>query len=154
VHPGNGCGSRVLRVLLVEDNIVIGDALRDHVVANGWSVDWSLDLRSAIIAIELQTYGLVLLDLHLPDGTGLDLLRHLGNRAQMPAVIILSAYDQFSDRAEGMKLGAADYLVKPFDLSEMIARIQELTRRPGPRQASHPAASCHITSPSHSQSFR
>jgi two-component system, OmpR family, response regulator len=117
-----------VRVLLVEDNLIIGDALRDHLVANGWRVDWSLNLHAAMIAIDLQPYTLVLLDLHLPDGSGLDLLRHLTKRPQMPAVIILSAYDQLSDRAEGMKLGAVDYLVKPFDLSEMMTRIRELAK--------------------------
>lgn len=129
-----------MRILLVEDNLIIGNALRDHVAADGWAVDWSLTLRSAMTATDLLDYTVILLDLHLPDGTGLDLLRHLGMHPQMPSVIILSAYDQFSDRAEGMKLGAVDYLVKPFDLSEMTARIREFTERPGlPRKdlASH-----------------
>jgi two-component system, OmpR family, response regulator len=117
-----------VRVLLVEDNLIIGDALRDHLVANGWRVDWSLNLHAAMMATDLQTYTLVLLDLHLPDGNGFDLLRHLRKRPQIPAVIILSAYDQLSDRVEGMKLGAVDYLVKPFDLSEMMTRIRELAK--------------------------
>lgn len=122
-------GAEVVRVLLVEDNLMIGDALRDHVAADGWIVDWSINLRSAIAATDRCSYALILLDLHLPDGTGLDLLRHLSMRLSMPPVIILSAYDQLSDRLEGMTLGARDYLVKPFDLIEMIARIDRVTGR-------------------------
>lgn len=118
-----------MRVLLVEDNLIIGEALRDHVAADGWDVDWSIDLQSAIKTTDLRDYAVILLDLHLPDGNGLDLLRHLGRRSLMPSVIILSAYDQFSDRAEGMKLGAVDYLVKPFDLDEMITRIGRLEKQ-------------------------
>ena len=110
-------------VLLVEDDLIIGNALRDHIAAYGWSVDWSIDLCSAIAATDHRSYTLILLDLHLPDGSGLDLLRRLNGLLSMPPVIILSAYDQLSDRLEGMKLGATDYLVKPFDLVEMIARM-------------------------------
>ncbi|TQX84259.1 MULTISPECIES: response regulator [Rhizobium] len=117
-------------VLLVEDNFIIGNALRDHIAADGWSVDWSVDLRSAIFATDHRSYTLILLDLHLPDGSGLELLRRLNERLSMPPVIILSAYDQLSDRLEGIKLGAADYLVKPFDLMEMIARIDRVMGRP------------------------
>ena len=117
-------------VLLVEDNFIIGNALRDHIAADGWSVDWSVDLRSAIAATDQRSYRLILLDLHLPDGSGLDLLRRLNECLSMPPVIILSAYDQLSDRLEGMKLGAADYLVKPFNLLEMIARIDRVMGRP------------------------
>lgn len=116
-------------ILLVEDNLIIGNALRDHIAAEGWSIDWSLDLHAAMAAVELRAYALILLDLHLPDGPGLDLLRHLGRHPPMPPVIILSAYDQYSDRAEGLTLGAVDYLVKPFDLSEMTRRIDRLAKR-------------------------
>jgi two-component system OmpR family response regulator len=126
-HPGFEVGAELVPVLLVEDNLIIGNALRDHVAADGWAVDWSLDLRSAIAAVDRRSYTLILLDLHLPDGTGLDLLRHLRAHLSMPPVIILSAYDQLSDRMEGLKLGAADFLVKPFNLVEMIARIDLVT---------------------------
>jgi two-component system OmpR family response regulator len=112
-----------LRILLVEDNEIIGNALRDHIRAGGWTVDWIADLRSAMLAVDAASYSLILLDLHLPDGTGLDLLRQLRCQPQMVPVIILSAYDQVSDRLEGLELGAIDYLVKPFDLSELVARI-------------------------------
>jgi two-component system OmpR family response regulator len=112
-----------LRILLVEDNEIIGNALRDHIRASGWTIDWVADLRSAALVIDAARYALILLDLRLPDGSGLDLLRRLQSRPQMVPVIILSAYDQVSDRLEGLALGAIDYLVKPFDLSELVARI-------------------------------
>jgi len=123
-----------LRILLVEDNLLIGDALHDHVVADGWDVDWVLDLKSALAAAGKRSYALMLLDLHLPDGSGLNLLRHLRDTSAMVPVIILSAYDQASDRIEGLEIGAIDYLTKPFDLSEVIARIHRFAtpRRSGP----------------------
>lgn len=113
-----------LRILLVEDNEIIGNALRDHVAASGLTVDWLANLQSALLAVEGGDYALILLDLHLPDGSGLDLLKRLGERLECIPVIILSAYDQVSDRLVALELGAIDYLVKPFDLSEMITRIE------------------------------
>lgn len=113
-----------MQILLVEDNLIIGEALSDHIAASGWSVDWSVDLESAGRATRARAYALILLDLRLPDGSGLDLLRQLRAQSPLVPVIILSAYDQVSDRIEGLEIGAVDYLVKPFDLSEMIARIR------------------------------
>lgn len=103
---------------------MIGEALRDHLVAGGWSVDWSMELQAARRAADRTTYALVLLDLHFPEGNGLELLRHLRRKSPFVPVIILSAYDQLSDRIKGLELGAADFLVKPFDLHEMIFRIR------------------------------
>lgn len=122
-HDGAMNEERPLNILLIEDNEIIGDALRDHVAAFGWTVDWVADLQSSLLAVDAADYGLVLLDLRLPDGSGLEFLHHLNAQAKTVPVIILSAYDQVSDRMQGMTLGAIDYLVKPFDLSELIARI-------------------------------
>jgi two-component system OmpR family response regulator len=93
--------------------------------AEGWSVDWALDLKSAMDAVLADTYCLVLLDVHLPDGSGLELLRRFGNYLGPAPVIILSAYDQLSDRIEGLRIGATDYLVKPFNLAEVSLRIHK-----------------------------
>lgn len=118
-----------VRVLLVEDDPVLGEALRDHVAAVGHAVDWFLGVADAMAATETVEYGLVLLDLRLPDGDGLSLLRHLRARQVATPVIILTAHDQVSDRIEGLNSGADDYLVKPFDLDELAARMLAVTRR-------------------------
>jgi two-component system, OmpR family, response regulator len=119
-----------MSILLVEDNTLIGEALRDHLLADGWLVDWSTELQGARCAVNRATYALVLLDLHFPEGNGLELLRHLRKQSPLVPVIILSAYDQVSDRMEGLEFGAIDYLVKPFDLDEMIARVRRCLEPP------------------------
>ncbi len=119
-----------MRILLVEDNFLIGDALHDHIVADGWTVDWVLTLAAAHAAAEAGCYALILLDLHLPDGNGLCLLKHLHQTAPIVPVIILSAYDQASDRIEGLENGAIDYLTKPFDLGDALARIRRFASPP------------------------
>ncbi len=118
-----------LRVLLVEDDQVLGEALRDHVAAAGHAVDWFLSVVDAMSATGTVEYGLILLDLRLPDGDGLSLLRSLRSRQDATPVIILTAHDQVSDRIEGLNSGADDYLVKPFDLDELTARMLAVSRR-------------------------
>jgi two-component system OmpR family response regulator len=117
-----------VRVLLVEDDDIIGDALHDHVVADGWDVDWVKDLKSALNATQARIYAVILLDLRLPDGSGLEVLRRLQCQSRDTPVIVLSAYDQVSDQIESRGSGAIDYLVKPFDLSELISRIRTVTK--------------------------
>ncbi len=119
----------ILRVLLVEDDQVLGEALRDHVAAAGHAVDWFTRILDAGAATDTVSYGLILLDLRLPDGEGLALLRALRGRGDGTPVIILTAHDQISDRIEGLNSGADDYLVKPFDLNELTARMLAVSRR-------------------------
>lgn len=118
-----------MRVLLIEDDHVLGAAMRDHVASVGHSVDWMRRLDDARLALDTVTYELVLLDLNLPDGRGLDLLRDLRARGSSVPVIITTAQDQVAVRIEGLNSGADDYLVKPFDLSELSARITAVARR-------------------------
>ncbi len=123
-------GVRVeLRVLLVEDDHVLGEALRDHVAAANHAVDWFQTLSEATAATQTVSYGLILLDLRLPDGEGLTLLRTLRKANNPVPVIILTAHDQVSDRIEGLNAGADDYLVKPFNLGELTARMLAVSRR-------------------------
>lgn len=124
-----------MRVLLVEDDATIGNAVQDHLRAEGFAVDWSMDLRSARAAFAACLYNVVLLDLRLPDGSGLELLRSMGTRTEVTPVIILSAYDQISDRMNGLKIGAVDYLVKPFGLAELAARIRKAVAGAGEGKA-------------------
>lgn len=118
-----------MRILLVEDDDVLGPAVRDQIAADGHSVDWAERLDAARDAMAVASYDLVLLDLMLPDGLGLSFLRALRGRGDVTPVIILTALDQVSDRIDGLNAGADDYLVKPFDLAELSARIGSVARR-------------------------
>ena len=118
-----------MRVLLIEDDTVLGAAVRDQIAADWHSVDWVPRLDAAAEALNGAAYDLVLLDLMLPDGRGITFLRHLRARGDVTPVIILTALDQVSDRIEGLNAGADDYLVKPFDLAELSARIGSVARR-------------------------
>ena len=118
-----------MRVLLIEDEPVLGEAVATHLKRSGHAVDWVQRLDDAEAALRAVDYGLVLLDLHLPDGRGLDLLRQLRRAEDKTPVIILTARDQIRDRIEGLNAGADDYLVKPFDLGELVARILAVQRR-------------------------
>ncbi|MGJ8605507.1 MAG: response regulator [Marivita sp.] len=118
-----------MRILLIEDDTVLGEAVRDQIAADGHSVDWVTRLDAAGDAMAVAAYDLLLLDLMLPDGRGIGFLKTIRNLRDVTPVIILTALDQISDRIEGLNAGADDYLVKPFDLSELIARIGSVARR-------------------------
>ena len=118
-----------MRILLIEDDTVLGAAVRDQLAADGHSVDWAQRLDTAADALASAGFDLLLLDLMLPDGLGLPFLRRLRARGDVTSVIILTALDQISDRIEGLNAGADDYLVKPFDLAELSARIGSVARR-------------------------
>jgi len=118
-----------VRILLVEDDDTLGSAVRDHIAATVHAVDWVKNLTDAANAARSVHYGLILLDLQLPDGVGIDFLKALRRNAKETPVIILTARDQISDRIEGLNSGADDYLVKPFDLGELSARLMAVARR-------------------------
>ena len=118
-----------MRILLVEDDGLLGEAVRDHIAALGHAVDWSRTLASAREHLDVAAYDLVLLDLHLPDGAGMAFLKRLRDSGSGIAVIILTARDQLTDRIAGLNAGADDYLVKPFDLGELTARLAAVARR-------------------------
>lgn len=120
-----------MRILLIEDDKAIGGAIRDHAVAEGHAVDWAMALAEAWAHKDVAEYGLILLDLNLPDGSGSSFLETLRARKDLTPVIILTARDQISDRIAGLNKGADDYLVKPFDLGELSARIHAVARRYG-----------------------
>ncbi|MBC7143980.1 MAG: response regulator transcription factor [Thioclava marina] len=118
-----------MRILLIEDDTILGAAVRDQIASDGHSVDWVTRLDEAGEAIRSAGYDLVLLDLMLPDGRGIGFLKSLRSRGDVSPVIIMTALDQVSDRIEGLNAGADDYLVKPFDLAELSARIGSVARR-------------------------
>ncbi|NYS59384.1 response regulator [Vreelandella salicampi] len=118
-----------MRVLLVEDTTGLGEAVRDQIADDGHAIDWVQSLSFAEASVQTTAYDLVLLDLMLPDGHGLTFLRNLRAAGNTAPVIILTARDQVSDRIEGLNAGADDYLIKPFDLSELSARVAAVARR-------------------------
>ena len=128
-----------MRILLVEDDRVIAAAVREQAEGEGHSVDRAARLDTAEDALATAHFDLILLDLMLPDGRGLPFLRRLRAKGNTTPVIIMTALDQISDRIDGLNAGADDYLVKPFDLSELSARIGAVSRRyagnPNPRVA-------------------
>ncbi|EJL02197.1 MULTISPECIES: response regulator transcription factor [Pseudomonas] len=118
-----------MRVLLVEDAPGLGEAVREQITEDGHAVDWVQRLAHARNSVRAIPYDLILLDLMLPDGRGLDFLRQQRRAGDATPVIILTAQDQISDRIAGLNAGADDYLVKPFDLFELSARVAAVARR-------------------------
>jgi two-component system OmpR family response regulator len=119
----------VVRILLVEDDRMIGEAVLDFLRADGYAVDWVHDGEMAETALRTQTYDLVLLDLGLPRRDGLSVLRSLRARRQRIPVLIATARDSIAQRVEGLDAGADDYVLKPYDMEELLARIRALLRR-------------------------
>lgn len=118
-----------MRLLLVEDDAMIGEAVQGLLRAEGHAVDWVRDGLQADAALRAQQYDLVLLDLGLPGRDGLDVLRALRARGDRSPVLIATARDAVAQRVQGLDAGADDYLLKPYDLDELLARIRALTRR-------------------------
>jgi len=118
-----------MRVLLAEDDAMIGAAVRDRLRGQGFAVDWVRDGRAADAALTGDVYDLLLLDLGLPGREGLAVLKALRGRGSTLPVVILTARDAVDDRVAGLDAGADDYVVKPFDLKELEARLRAVLRR-------------------------
>jgi two-component system OmpR family response regulator len=118
-----------MRLLLVEDDIMIGEVVLDALRAEHYAVDWVKDGLMADTALASQEYDLVLLDLGLPKRDGLEVLRHLRERRKTVPVLVATARDAVGDRVAGLDAGADDYVLKPYDLDELLARIRALIRR-------------------------
>ena len=118
-----------MRLLLVEDDAMIGESVLDLLRADGYAVDWVKDGDMALTALDAQVYDLVLLDVGLPKRDGLSVLRVLRQQKDRTPVLITTARDAVAQRVEGLDAGADDYIVKPYDLDELLARIRALIRR-------------------------
>jgi two-component system response regulator QseB len=120
-----------MRILLVEDDPMIGKSLQSALLQDHYTVDWVKDGQAAKLALEAApgAYALVLLDLGLPRKSGLDLLREIRRGGDRVRVLIVTARDAVTDRVAGLDAGADDYLVKPFSLDELAARMRALLRR-------------------------
>ena len=118
-----------MRLLLVEDDPLLGDGLRVGLRQAGYAVDWVEDGQTAKFSLQSENYDLAVLDLGLPKIPGLEVLKWLRARAMTLPVLVLTARDTIPDRVTGLDAGADDYLIKPFDLDELIARLRALSRR-------------------------
>ena len=118
-----------MRLLLVEDDTMIGESVLDLLRNEGYAVDWVKDGAIALSVLEDQHYDLILLDMGLPLCDGLTVLKTLRNRNNRTPVLVATARDAIAQRIEGLDAGADDYIVKPYDLGEMLARIRSLVRR-------------------------
>ncbi len=118
-----------MRILLAEDDRLLGAGIRAGLGQAGFVVDWAEDGDSADAALAAQSYDAVVLDLGLPKRDGMAVLRRLRSASNTVPVLILTARDAIADRVGGLDAGADDYLVKPFDLAELQARLRALLRR-------------------------
>ena len=119
----------MMRLLLVEDDLMVGTSTCKALQMEGFTVDWVRDAEKAALALDAVSYALMLLDLGLPKKDGLTLLREYRKKGNSTPTIIITARDDVENRVAGLNCGADDYLVKPVDLRELVARIRAVTRR-------------------------
>lgn len=118
-----------MRILLVEDDPLIGTAIASALEDVGMAADWVKDGEAALASVEAGAFELILLDIGLPKTDGLSVLRQIRQRRNRVAIIIITARDAVEDRIAGLDLGADDYLVKPFSVDELMARVRAVARR-------------------------
>lgn len=118
-----------MRILVIEDDLLLGDGIKAGLAQAGFTVDWVKDGVAGELAARTQSHTAVVLDLGLPRLSGLDLLRRMRAGGSKTPVLILTARDAIGDRIKGLDGGADDYMVKPFDLHELAARLRALIRR-------------------------
>lgn len=118
-----------MRVLLVEDDRMIGESVEESLRHEGYAVDWVVDGEAASLALRNHEYEAVVLDLGLPRRHGLDVLSQYRDAGGVAAVLIVTARDGVADRVRGLDAGADDYLIKPFELEELFARLRAMIRR-------------------------
>lgn len=116
-------------VLLIEDEKKLARSLKNHLMREGYAVDLTHDGVEAVNKILQNEYNLLILDINLPNKSGFDILDEIRNQSNETSVLILSSRNAVEDRVKGLRLGADDYLIKPFDSSELLARIEAILRR-------------------------
>jgi two-component system OmpR family response regulator len=124
-----------MRVLVVEDDVMIGDAMEGALRDASYAVDWVRDGKMALASIETQVYDVVLLDLGLPKKDGIEVLRVIRGNGNLVPLVVITARDAVADRILGLDSGADDYVLKPFEMSEVLARMRAVVRRRGGQAA-------------------
>ena len=118
-----------MRILLLEDQMDLAEAIAEHLLSYKFMVDCVTNIKAARHALQDNEYRLAIFDLVLPDGDAVGLIRELRSRNSLIPIVIMSARERISDRIQGLEAGADDYLVKPFDLNELVARMHAVLRR-------------------------
>ena len=118
-----------MKLLLVEDNLRLAEDMSSFMVTNGFIVEHAASLCESINKTDIYQYDLVIVDIGLPDGNGLDLIKHLKKKDSDTAILIVTAKNSIEDKVYGLDLGADDYITKPFHKSELNARIRSILRR-------------------------
>jgi DNA-binding response OmpR family regulator len=118
-----------MRLLLVEDDVILGSSLKKALEKHAYGVDWMQDGESALAALEDLSFGVVILDVNLPKLNGIEVLKSARRNKNMVPILLLTARDTPLQKVEGLDSGADDYLIKPFDLDELLARLRALVRR-------------------------
>ncbi len=120
-----------MHLLLIEDNARLAGLIREGLDRQGFAIDWCESVDGATSVLEISSFDLILLDLGLPDGDGLDLIKRMRRQKDTTPILVLTARSGLDDRVGGLDAGADDYLIKPFQLAELAARCRALLRRPG-----------------------
>lgn len=118
-----------MRLLLVEDDLMLGEALQDALMPHSYVVDWVKDGESALKSLRREHFEIIILDIGLPGMDGFEVLKKLRSENFAVPVLLLTARDSLTDKVTGLDAGADDYLLKPFDLDELLARLRALSRR-------------------------
>ena len=118
-----------MRILFVEDDSMIGEAVSEILKDAAYAVDWAKDGEEALTSVSVQKYDLVLLDLGLPTMDGMDVLKHIRSQQNQVPLIILTARDALDERVRGLDFGADDFIIKPFETKELLARMRAVCRR-------------------------
>jgi len=126
-----------MRLLLVEDDLMLGEALQEALGPRGYAIDWVKDGETALRALRSENFDLMVLDIGLPGISGLEVLKIIRKEAMILPVLLLTARDTLNDKVTGLDSGADDYLLKPFDLDELLARLRALSRRASGRASAH-----------------
>jgi DNA-binding response OmpR family regulator len=125
----NGKASQAMRLLLVEDDLILGSSLKKALEKHAYGVDWMKDGEAAVAGLEDLAFDVVVLDVNLPGVNGIEVLRSARKKRNAVPILLLTARDTSLQKVEGLDNGADDYLVKPFDLDELLARLRALMRR-------------------------
>lgn len=118
-----------MKILIVEDDLMLGRLIKIALEDHKFITDWVIDKAECYQALTLSEYQIIILDINLPDGLGSDILKHIRSYKNSTPVLVLTAVNNLNDKVNALNSGADDYLTKPFDLAELIARIQTIVRR-------------------------